>query len=177
MLPAKCGRWLAVLPVCLGLAACGGGGFDPAGILESRPVQLDGEQVTLNAEQVDCGAREELWIVSPLGEGRAVARLTPKGRNLQFSDEVQVGDPAVGVPYAQVHGSFSVKVMQSGSTRDEDAFTKLVDAKIGVKIDHPCFQSSLPVLMGIRHGQFSPAANPVFRFKLDGEWLVDQVVH
>ncbi len=162
---------------CLVLAGCGGGEFDPRGILESRPVQLDGEQVTLNQGQVECGAREDLWIVSPMGEGRAIARLTQKGRDLQFSDEVQIGDPAIGVPYAQIHGSFPVTVMKMGSVHDEDAFTKLADAKVGVKINHPCFQDNPLLLMGVRHGQFDPSTNPVFRFKLDQEWMADQVVH
>lgn len=162
---------------CLVLAGCGGGGFDPRGILESRPVRLDGEQVTLDQAQVDCGAREDLWIVSPMGDGRTIARLTQKGRDLQFSDDVHIGDPAIGVPYAQIRGSFPVQVIKTGSVQDEDAFTKLADAKVGVKINHRCFQDNPPLVMGIRHGQFDPSANPVFRFKLDGEWLSDQVVH
>lgn len=162
---------------CLVLSGCGGGGFDLAGVLESRPVQLDGEQVVLDQGQVDCGTREDLWTIAPMGDGRALGRLTQKGRNLQFSDDVQIGDPAVGTPYAQVHGTFPVKVQQSGSVRDEDEWTKSGDAKVGVKIDHSCFQGSLPNLMGIRHGQFDPSTSPVFRFKLDGQWTVDRVLH
>ena len=159
------------------LMGCGGGGFDPNAALESRPVRLDGEQVTLYQEQVDCGAREDLWTITPIGDGRAVARLTKKGRNLQFNDDVQIGDPVIGLPYVQLHGSFPVKVMQMGAVRDEDEWTKLADAKVGVAIDHSCFQANPPVLLGIRHGQFDQSANPVFRFKLDHEWLVDQVIH
>lgn len=159
------------------LMGCGGGGFDPNATLESRPVRLDGEQVTLYQEQVDCGAREDLWIVSPIGDGRAVARLTKKGRDLQFSDDVQIGDPVIGLPYVQIHGSFPVKVMMMGSIRDEDEYTKLADAKVGVTIDHSCFQANPPVLMGIRHGQFDQTANAVFRLKLDHDWMVDQVIH
>jgi len=140
-------------------------------------VQLDGEQVVLDQGQVDCGAREDLWTITPMGEGRALGRLTPKGRNLQFSDDVQIGDPAVGVPYAQLHGTFPIKVQQSGSVRDEDEFTKSAEAKVGVRIDHSCFQGPLPTLMGIRHGQFDPSTSPVFRFKLDGQWTVDRVLH
>jgi hypothetical protein len=162
---------------CLMLAGCGSSGFDSSGLLESRPVRLDGEQVIVYPSQVDCGAREDLWTVTPLGDDRAVARLTQKGRELQFSDDVQIGDPAIGLPYAQIHGSFSVKVLQAGSVRDEDAFTKSADAKVGIQIDHKCFQGNPLVLMGIRHGRFDQSANPVFRFKLDNEWLVDQVVH
>jgi hypothetical protein len=159
------------------LTGCGGGGFDPRGILESRPVRLDGEQVALDPGQVDCGAHEDLWIVASMGEGRAIARLTQKGRDLQFSDDVHIGDPAIGVPYTQIGGSFPIRVIRMGSVHDEDAFTKLADAKVGVKINHRCFQDNPPLLMGIRHGQFDSSTNPVFRFKLDEEWLADQVVH
>ena len=159
------------------LAGCGPGGFDPNGTLESRPVRLDGEQVIVDQGQLDCGIHEDLWTLSPMGDGRAIARLTKKGRDLQFSDDVQIGEPGIGVPYAQIHGSFPVKVIQVGPVRDQDEYTKLADAKVGVKIDHSCFQNSPPLLMGIRHGQFSQSATPVFRFKLDGEWQVDQIVH
>jgi len=170
-------RKSAGLAACLVLAGCGSGGFDPNGILESRAVRLDGEQVVLDPGQVDCGSREDLWNVAQLGDGRAVAHLTSKGRSLQFSDDVQIGDLSVGVPYAQIHGSFSVKVLQMGSVRDDDPNTKSADAKVAVKIDHSCFQNNPPLLMGVRHGQFTPAANAGFRFRLDNnDWLID-VVH
>jgi hypothetical protein len=159
------------------LAGCGGGGFDPNGILESRPLRLDGEQVMLSGEELECGSREELWTVAPNGDGTAVARLTQKARDLQFGDDVRIGEPGITVPYAQLRGSFSVKVLQLGSIHDDDPFTKRADAKVGVKIDHACFQNYLPVLMGIRKGQFSPSTNPVFRFKMDGEWTMDQILH
>jgi len=153
---------------CLLLAACGSGGFNPNAALESQPVRLDGEQVVIDQAQLDCGAREDLWNVSPLGEGHSIARLTQKGRDLQFSDDVQIGDANIVVPYAQIHGSFAVRILQMATVRDDDPSTKIVEAKVGVKIDHPCFQDAWPVLMGVRHGQFTPSANPVFRFKLDG---------
>ena len=126
---------------------------------------------------MDCGTREDLWTITPFGKERSAGRLTQKGRDLQFSDDVQIGDPVVGAPYVQIHGSFPVRVLRAGSVHDEDAYTKVADAKIAVRIDHSCFQSSLPVLMGIRHGQFDPSTNPVFRFTLDGEWQVDHIVH
>jgi hypothetical protein len=167
----------AVLAACLALTGCGGGGFDAGGLLESHPVRLDGEQVMLSGDALNCGVREDLWTVSSLGDERSVGRLSQKARDLQFSDDVQIGDAVVGAPYAQIRGSFSVKVLQVGSLRDEDAFTKLADAKVGVKIDHSCFQNELPLVMGIKHGQFSRSTNPLFRFKMDGEWMVDQIIH
>jgi hypothetical protein len=159
------------------LAGCGSGEFSVNGALQARPVQLDGEQLALDQGQVDCGARDELWEITSLGDTRAVGRLTKKGRDLQFSDDVQIGDPAVGLPYVQIRGSFPVRVIQVGSVRDEDQYTKLADARIAVHIDNSCFQMNPPTLMGIRHGQFDPSANPVFRFKMDGGWMVDQIVH
>jgi len=170
-------RILGATLASLMLAGCGGGGFDPTGLLESRPVRLDGEQVVLSPDQVDCGTREDLWTISPLGDGRSFGRLTQKGRSLQFNDDVQIGDPVAGVPYVQLHGSFPVKVIQTGAIRDEDQWTKAADAKVAVKIDHSCFLASPLMLMGVRHGQFDPSTSPAFRFKLDGEWQVDRVVH
>jgi len=140
-------------------------------------VRLDGEQVMFDPGQIECGVREELWVVRSLGDTRSVAQLTQKGRSLQFSDDVHMGELPGGTPYVQLHGSFPVQVLRMGSVRDQDEFTKLADAKIGVKINHACFGSPLPILMGIKHGQFDPSTNPVFRFKLDGEWTADQVIH
>ena len=171
------GGILASVLLAICLASCGPSGFDPVGTLEYRPVRLDGEQVLLDQGQLECGTREELWNLSPLGEGRGIARLTKKARDLQFSDDVQIGDPAVGSPYAQIHGTFPIRVLRMGSVHDEDQFTKTVEAKISVSIENACFQSTPVILMGIRHGQFDPSANPVFRLKLDQTWSVDQVVH
>jgi len=159
---------------CLILAGCGGGGFDPNGLLESHAVQLDGEQVSLSPGQVDCGAQDDLWTVTPMGDDRSIGRLTQKGRNLKFDDDLQI--TAAGT-IAHIRGSFPLKVLQMGNIKDEDATTKIADAKVGVSIDHKCFQDSLPVLMGIRHGQFTASANPVFRFKMDNDWVFDRLVH
>jgi hypothetical protein len=163
-----------VLFGCLVLAGCGGNGFDPNGLLESRPVRLDGEQIVLNSTQVECGAQNDLWTVTPMGDGRSLGRLTQKGRDLQFGDDIQIVAPS---PYAQVRGSFPLKVLQVGTIQDSDAFTKTAEAKVGVRIDHKCFQDNFPALMGIRHGQFTPSTSPVFRFKLDNDWQFDQIVH
>ena len=167
-----------ILAACLALAACGSGGFDPTAALESQPIRLDGEQVVLEQGQLDCGALEDLWNVAQLGDGRSVGHLTQKARNLQFSDDVQIGDANIGLPYAQIHGSFAVRVLQMASVRDDDPSTKTVEAKVAVKIDHKCFENTWPVLMGVRHGQFTPSAHTIFRFTLDGEqWPFDKVVH
>src|SRR5437868_884094 len=95
ILPKKCG----VLAACLALAGCGSGGFDAGGLLESHPLRLDGEQVMLSGDALNCGVSEDLWSVTSLGNERSVGRLSQKARDLQFSDDVQLGDPAVGAPY------------------------------------------------------------------------------
>jgi hypothetical protein len=143
-------------------------------VLESRAVRLDGEQAVLSAAQVECGVQNDLWIISPMGEERSLGRLTQKGRDLQFGDDVQIVQPA---SWVQLRGSFSLHALQVANIQDSDAYTKVAEAKVGVRIDHKCFQDSLPVLMGIRKGQFSSAANVSLRFKLDNEWQFDQVVH
>jgi len=159
---------------CLALSGCGGNGFDPNSLLEGRPVRLDGEQVVLNLSQVECGAQNDLWTITPMGEARSLGRLTQKGRDLQFGDDIQIVPPT---PYAQVRGSFSLKVLQVGTIQDSDAFTKIAEAKVGVRIDHKCFQDNLPILMGIRHGEFTASTSTVFRFKLENEWQFDQIIH
>jgi hypothetical protein len=158
----------------LALAGCGGSGFDLNGLLESRPVRLDGEQVAMNLSQVECGVQDDLWTVTPMGDERSLGRLTQKGRDLQFGDDIQIVSPR---PYAQVRGSFSLKVLQVGNIQETDAFTKTAEAKVGVRIDHKCFQDNLPVLMGIRHGEFTASASTLFRFKLENEWQFDQIIH
>jgi len=163
-----------LLLACLALSGCGGNGFDLNGLLEGRPVRLDGEQIVLNSTQVECGAQNDLWTVSPMGDDRSLGRLTQKGRDLQFGDDIQIVAPN---PYVQVRGLFSLKALQIGNITDSDAFTKTVEAKVGVRIDHKCFQDNFPVLMGIRHGEFTASTNTVFRFKLENEWQFDQIIH
>src|SRR5689334_889158 len=77
MLKVLCEKRLAGWVMLVGtvaLTGCGGGGFDARSTLESRPARLDGEQILLDQTQLDCGAREDLWIVSPLGDARSVGR-------------------------------------------------------------------------------------------------------
>jgi hypothetical protein len=80
-----------------------------------------------------------------MGDDRSLGRLTQKGRDLQFGDDIQIVAPN---PYVQVRGSFSLKALQIGTITDSDAFTKTMEAKVGVRIDHKCFQDNFPVLMG-----------------------------
>jgi hypothetical protein len=165
---------IAVLTIWL--AACGTPEFDNDAIkemLENSPLKLSSEQVRLNDGQVDCGARNELWD-PPNGN---VARLTQKGRDLNFSDDVRLNDPEIRGPYIQVSGTFPVSVSNVAKLRSGGKGLKLADVKLGVVIHHECFTSALP-LMGVRKGKFTPDAPVVFQFQGSGqEWSLDKLVH
>lgn len=149
------------------------------GTIESHPVTLEGEQVTLNGDQIQCGVQNELWDapVAPSPD-HSSAHLTSKARDLKFNDDVIVSDRGVTRPYVQVRGSFPLQVDSITAIKDgEDKTTKLVEAKVGVKIDNPCFQQPLP-LMGVRHGNFNADASVVFHLHFDDSgWHVDKIVH
>jgi hypothetical protein len=166
--------FIAIFAVCL--TGCGSSGFDSeafTGILQSAPVNLSGEQVTLTQSQVDCGVHSELWD-PPSG---LTAKLTEKGRNLKFSDDIRVSDPEISVPYTQVSGSFPVQVSDVSRIRDADSGKKLADVKLGIVMRHECFATPLPV-MGVRKGKFTPDAAVVFQFQGSGkEWSLDKLVH
>jgi hypothetical protein len=159
----------------LWLCACGSSEFGTdsiKGMLEGSPLNLSSEQVTLSDSQVACGAQNELWD-PPNGN---VARLTQKGRDLKFSDDVRLNDPEIHAPYIQVSGTFPVSVSDVSKLRD-DGNTKLADVKLGVVISNDCFPNPLP-LMGVRKGKFTPEAPVVFRFQGSGkEWSLDKLVH
>lgn len=168
--------WLFLAIVALVLAGCGSPDFGPdsvKGILEGAPVSFPGEQVTLTQSQVDCGVKEDLWDPPD----NHVARLTQKGRDLKFSDDVRLNDPDVSTPYVQINGAFPVQVADGVKLRDGNKGTKLAEVKIGVVITDDCFTAPLPV-MGVKKGKFSPDAPVVFQFKGAGkEWSLDKLVH
>jgi hypothetical protein len=166
---------IAILAVWL-IGCSSGSGFDSdafGGILQSAPLSLSSEQVTLTQGQVDCGVQSELWE-APSG---VTAKLLQKGRNLKFTDDVRVSDPDITVPYTQVTGSFRVQVADVSRIRDTDGGKKLADVKLGIIINDSCFNAPLP-LMGVRKGKFSPDAPVVFQFQGSGkEWSLDRLVH
>ncbi|PYT17661.1 MAG: hypothetical protein DMG59_06740 [Acidobacteria bacterium] len=146
-------------------------------IIESNPVRLDAEQVTLTQQQVDCGVKADLWDSPVQTNDRSVARLTDKGRALKFYEDVAVAEPGYRQPFVQVRGDFMLGVLEILNTTDgRDKYTKLVETKVGVKIDHPCFTTPLPI-MGLKKGMFSQDANPILRFRLDNSWQLDRIVH
>jgi hypothetical protein len=159
----------------LGLSGCGSPGFDGGavkGMLESAPLDLSNEQVVLNESQLDCGTKNELWD-PPSGN---MARLTQKGRDLHFTDDVRLNDPDIRQPYTQVSGKFPVQVADVTKIRDTDG-AKLAEVRLGIMVAHECFTSPLP-LMGVRKGKFTPEAPVVFRFKgSDKEFTFDKLMH
>src|ERR1700685_4276733 len=147
--------------------------------IEMAPLKLEGEQVTFTDAQVQCGTQAEYWdpplTISP---DHSSAHLTPKGAAFKFADDVIITDPSSRLPFVQVRGDFPLAVSSIAALKDgEDKTTKLVEAKVGVKIDDACFQNPLP-LMGVKHGQFSSDSPVVFHLHLeDAGWRVDRVVH
>jgi hypothetical protein len=166
---------LLLLTTILFLAGCGSAEFDEGAVkgqLESKPQTFSSEQVTLNDSQVDCGTRAELWD-PPTGN---LARLTQKGRDLKFTDDVRFNDLDVHVPFIQVSGTFPVAVAEVSKLRDDRGY-KLADVRLGIVISNECFTTPLP-LMGVKKGKFTPDAPVVFRFQGSGkEWSLDKLVH
>jgi len=101
------------------------------------------------------------------GGGRFVSRLQQKGRDLNFTDDVTSGDPDFGSPYTQVRGKFPLQLLQVVAIQDgDDKNTKIVQARVGIKVTHTCFDSPLPI-MGIRKGKYSDDLPVTLQFDLD----------
>ena len=167
---------VGIFVVCAG---CGSSEFNAEkvkSILEANPVTLDGEQVSLTPGQVDCGAQNDLWDPPAQVALGSAARLSAKGRELKFNDDVRM-EPNYRQPYVQVKGAFPLQVDTVVAIRDgSEPGTKVADVKAGIKIDHMCFQSPLPI-MGVKKGNFREDTPPVFLFGNDGGWRVEKLVH
>jgi hypothetical protein len=150
------------------------------GSIEYGKMNLEGEQVTLTDPQIQCGVQTELWdSPTTLSADHTTAHLTSKARDLKFNDDVIIHDPSSRVAYVQVRGEFPLQADSIVSIKDgEDKNSKLVEAKVSIKIDNPCFPNSLP-LMGVRHGNFSADSPVVFHMHFDESvgWRVDKLVH
>jgi hypothetical protein len=173
-------RILLSFAIGLSMLLAGCGDFNDgktANIIQGSPVRLDAEQVMLSDQQVGCGVDNELWDPPSQGGTRTIARLTQKARDLKFDDDVSVREGGYRSPYVQVRGEFPLSVISIESTRDgPEQDTKLVEVRVGVKIDHPCFPNPLP-LMGLRKGQFTEDYPPVFEFRYYNNWQFEKVVH
>jgi len=172
----------AVFGLCLASIACGSKDQFDEGvaktILEANAVNLDGEQVTITLMQLDCGVQSELWETpAQVSQDRTIARLTSKGRELNFGDDPAI-EPNFHQPHAQVRGAFSLEVDQVSGIRDGATDgTKLVDAKAGIKLQDSCFSNALPI-MGVKHGDFREDTPVSFLFrKSDEGWHLEKVVH
>jgi hypothetical protein len=150
------------------------------GSIEYGKMKLEGEQVTLTDSQIQCGVQSELWdSPTTLSADHTSSHLTSKARDLKFNDDVIIRDPSSRVAFVQIRGEFPLQADSIVSMKDgEDKNSKVVEAKVSVKIDDPCFQSPLP-MMGVRHGNFSADSPVVFHMHFDESigWRVDKLVH
>jgi hypothetical protein len=147
-------------------------------IIAAGPIHLDAEQVSLTAQQVDCGAQYDLWDPpGPAVQERSIARLLAAGRALHFDDDVVVSEVGFRQPYVQVRGDFPMQLGDGPNIREDGSDARLVDGKLFVIISHACFGDPLPVL-GVRKGRFTQDIPPVIRYKLlDDGWHFDKLVH
>ena len=176
-------RSLLAAAVGFSFAFCGCGNkedFDGGrakDVLESAPIALEGEQVTLTSMQFDCGVQEDLWEhPTQFSPERSTARLDPNGQALKFNDDVVI-EPN-HQPYVQVRGSLSIQVDEVSNIRGgPETGTKLADVKGGVKIQHTCFAAPLPI-MGVKKGNFQADTPATFSFRLrDDGWHAEKMVH
>jgi hypothetical protein len=147
-------------------------------ILESTPVSLDREQVTISQKEFDCGVQAELWdSPTQFSPERSTARLNQEAKRLGFSDDVVI-EPSYHQPYAQVRGAFPLQIDQVSAVRDgEEASTKLVTAKAAIKIDNACFPNPLPI-MAVNRGKFQEDSAVSFQFaSSEAGWRLEKLVH
>ena len=173
------GLWISVVLVSsMTSVGCGNEASDKTrAMVEAAPVRVEAEQVVLTAGEVDCGSRADLWgPASAPNQGRSFCPLTPAGRALKFDDDVVVTDPGYRFSYVQVRGTFPLSVLEIVNTKDEGENTKLVELRVGIKVDNACFPNPLPI-MGSRKGQFTQDYPPLMLFRLDGAWQMEKFVH
>lgn len=171
--------YLLVFPLlALLLAGCGEAVFDKnaaGALLNTIQVPLNSEQVIIQAHQIACGERDGLWLVSDLGGGNKIGRLTDEARELGFSDNIQIG---AGPAHVQVNGTFPVRTRKAEAWEEEGEATRVLTASVGVLIDHNCFEGPLQI-MGVNKGEFREDYSPRFRFQMAGEnqWTFDRLIH
>jgi hypothetical protein len=148
------------------------------GAAQAEPFQLDSEQVSMTPAQLACGVTDELWEAPITGADRTVSHLQSKGRSLSFSDDVSSDEAGHQLPYTQVRGKFPLQLDQVISIKDgDDKDTKIVQAKIGVKIADPCFDAPA-YIMGIRKGQYHDDLPATLQYERYGEgWHLTKIVH
>lgn len=170
---------LLIASATIFLTGCGSSGDFNYGkvksIIEASPVRLDAEYVMLSQGEVDCGVQNDLWDAPSDAGGHTVARLSQKGRDLKFGDDVDLSD--LPRPYVQIRGDFSLAVAEITADKDSpETGSKLVEAKVGVPFQHSCFPNPLP-LMGVKKGNFRQDVSPVVLFRFNNGWYLDKFVH
>lgn len=143
------------------------------------PVELDGEQVSLTDRQISCGAANDLWEDAASSGGQSsVYRLTPKGRELKFSDDIYLDNPEYHTAYTQVRGKFLLNMPSVLAIHDgPEAGTKLIQSPLGIKIAHVCFPAPLP-LMGVSKGKFTTSVAPTLLFEnSETGWMPKKLLH
>jgi hypothetical protein len=178
--------WATPALLAVSLAAILTGCSDPnafdegvaKGIAEAEPFKLDSEQVSMNVNQLGCGAMEDLWSAPADSGQRSISHLEQKGRDLMFSDDVYSSEAGYASPYTQVRGKFALQWDHAISIKDgEDSDTKIVEAKVGVKITHPCFDTPLAI-MGVRKGKYADDLPVTLRYeRYDSGWHLVKILH
>ncbi len=156
---------------------CGGDGlkeYKIRDLLESKPLQLEAEQVVLSMSQIDCGIRSELWEAPIQSGDLQIFRLLEKGRTTRFTDDI-ILMPSARNPYAQLRGEFSLSLQEVINVKDIKG-GKLVEAKLGVYVNNSCLSGPVP-MMGVRRGDFHPDAPVQLQFLEQGGWHLDRIVH
>ena len=178
--------WATPALLAVTLAALLAGCSDPSafdesiakGIAEAEPFPLGSEQVSMNLNQLGCGAMEDLWSAPTDSGNRSISHLEQKGRDLKFSDDVYSNEAGYASPYTQVRGKFALQWDHAISIKDgEDSDTKIVEAKVGVKIAHPCFDTPLAI-MGVRKGKYADDLPVTLRYeRYDAGWHLVKILH
>jgi len=178
----------AAAPALLSAILCGlsAGCTDPNAFDENTaksaaeyvPFQLDSEQVSMSPTQLTCGVNNDLWDSPRGGADRSISHLQQKGRELSFSDDVTSDEPGYANPYTQVRGKFPLQLDKVVAIKDgEDKDTKIVLAKVGIKIAQPCFDTDLPI-MGVGKGKYSDDVPVKLQYEHDTYgWHLAKIVH
>ena len=147
-------------------------------VATERPFNLESEEVSLTNAQVGCGVENELWYPPEDVPGRAVARLTQKARDLNFTDDVSINEGGYSQPHAQMRGKVALAATQVLSIADgKEQGTKIVQAQIQVMVAHPCFATPLPI-MGFRRSRPTQGLAPTAEFDYTNDgWRLEKFIH
>jgi hypothetical protein len=163
------------------LWGCGRNNFDEGRVVDiagGRPFNLESEEVTLTNAQVGCGVENDLWDAPAEAPGRAVAHLTQKARDLNFTDDVSINEAGYSQPHAQMRGKVSLAANQVLSIADgKEQGTKIVQVQLQVVVPHPCFPAPLPI-MGIRRSRYAQGLAPMVEFDYTSDgWRLAKILH